>query len=463
MSTAQPHEPDEHVPGESAAAGRRSRFGRAGAAVRQAFAGGQRSWSTTPGRLSIIAVSLVAVILAAGVGASASVSGRAQATANLVDRQEPMAATVQEVYRALSDADATAAMAFLAAGDEPEELRVRYEDDIAVVGPSLALAGFDAVTGEEAAHQVSVVVRQVPVYSELVGTARANNRQGLPVGAAYLREASHLMRERVLPAVEELYRIQRERLVQAQSATTSVPFIAIGLLAVALVGLLRAQAHIRRLVKRRYNIGLVVATVALVVGLIWSAVALSVQGTLVTSGQRDGSGQVDVLVQTRIAALQARADELLALVARGDGEAYEDRFAELAEQIAGQDGTGGRLGELRDTASAQLSGPVEDAVASATGWLRTHETLRDLADGGDYNDAVELAVDTGSETGSGTAFARLDSSLAEAIQAGREEFVTSTVTGERALTGLVEGWLALAAVGAGGVVIGIRQRLREYR
>jgi hypothetical protein len=45
----------------------------------------------------------------------------------------------------------------------------------------------------------------LPVYTGEIETARADNRIGYPVGAAYLREATTLMNSSLLPAAENLY------------------------------------------------------------------------------------------------------------------------------------------------------------------------------------------------------------------------------------------------------------------
>ena len=42
-------------------------------------------------------------------------------------------------------------------------------------------------------------------YSALVASARANNRQGLPIGAAYLSSASTLSRESLQPQAQALF------------------------------------------------------------------------------------------------------------------------------------------------------------------------------------------------------------------------------------------------------------------
>ena len=76
-------------------------------------------------------------------------------------------------------------------------MRARYEYDIAQAETALAIA----VAAREPADladpdsPLAVLSGKLSVYTGLVETARANNRQGLPVGAAYQREASNLMRD----------------------------------------------------------------------------------------------------------------------------------------------------------------------------------------------------------------------------------------------------------------------------
>src|SRR6185436_4832887 len=96
---------------------------------------------------------------------------------NLIEHREPLAAAAQQVYRSLSDADATAASAFLAGGIEPDALRQRYQRDIAQAGAALAKASSDVGGVPEAQDQVQQLNQQLPVYAALVETARANNRQ----------------------------------------------------------------------------------------------------------------------------------------------------------------------------------------------------------------------------------------------------------------------------------------------
>lgn len=210
-----------------------------------------RAWSRTPGRLTLIMGGLLVLIALLGTVAVVTAGGKSEATWALVEGHEPTAADVQRLYRALSDADATAARTFLAAGAAPDGLRQRYEDDIAVAGPTVGLAAVDRAGDPRVAREISVIGRQVPVYAGLVEAARVNNRQGLPIGAAYLRQASHLMRTQILPAAERLYRIQTERVADERDDAVQFPYFGLLLLLATLAALGATQVYLWRVFRRR--------------------------------------------------------------------------------------------------------------------------------------------------------------------------------------------------------------------
>src|SRR5262249_53664527 len=132
----------------------------------------------------------------AGVAAVVGVEQRAGRVDQIRTESGPLTVSAQQLYRSLSDADATAAAALLSGGVEPADLRARYEQDIAAASDALTAAGAARGADHEAVAQIA---QALPVYTGLVETARTNNRLNLPVGAAYLREASGLMRDRLLP------------------------------------------------------------------------------------------------------------------------------------------------------------------------------------------------------------------------------------------------------------------------
>src|SRR5262249_34844757 len=153
-----------------------------------------------------------------------------------------------------------------------------------------------------------------------------NNRLNLPIGAAYLREASGLMRDRLLPAAQRLYQEETGSLDTDRSAAASFPWAAVPLVLITLVGLFLTQRYLARRTKRRFNVGLLVGTAAGLVLLIWLLIAFAGVSDHMGAARKDGSAQAQTLVNARIAALQARADEALTLVAHGNGAAFEDDF-----------------------------------------------------------------------------------------------------------------------------------------
>jgi hypothetical protein len=405
-----------------------------------------------------VASALVVLSVLTGVVAALALQSKLDTISGLVDHREPLSAAAQQIYRSLSDADATAASAFLSGGSEPGELRDRYESDMAQAGAALAKAASDVGGITNAEQQVDILGQQLPTYAGLVETARANNRLGLPIGAAYLREASTLMRSKLLPAAQELYAIDTSRLTDEQDSATGFPWLTV-ILTLALLGaLIVAQVYLTRRTNRLLNVGLLAASIAVGIGLIWGATAGLVSASAVGDARDNGTQQVDALVQARIVALQRRADETLTLVARGDGGAgYEAGFQNLGPK---QDSLLQKArGQSTDSA---VTKQIDDALANAKTWSDIHKGIRDLDNGGQYDQAVKMAIGL-DDKGAATAFNKLDENLDKAIQAGREKFVNATSTAQNVLLGIVPGVALLALVAAGGSMMGIRQRLREYR
>ncbi|MPZ81078.1 MAG: hypothetical protein GEV28_12070 [Actinophytocola sp.] len=427
-------------------------------AVRRA----RRSAASTPGRLFVVGVGLVVLALLTGVTGAIALQQKQATIDNLIDHREPLAAASQQIYRSLSDADATAASAFLSGGNPPAALRERYELDIAQAGANLAKASADVAGVPEAEEQVDQLAQQLPVYTGLVETARAYNRQGFPAGAAYLREASGLMRAKLLPAAQELYSIDSRRLADEQAQAREFPWITAGLVLVLLVAFVATQMYLTRRTNRLLNVGLVVATIAVVVGLAWGTVALLLESAKVANGQDSGTQQVELAVQARINALKMRANETLTLVARGDGAEYEDDWQSLASEVSG-DGDENLLVRAQGLAANQeTSDAIEAARANVTAWLDAHDRVRQLDDDGQYQEAVALAIGD-AEDGAAGAFNELDANLLRAINDGRGVFVDETSSASEAMTGLAPGTAALALLAAAGVTMGIRERLQEYR
>ncbi|GHH41807.1 hypothetical protein GCM10017774_37010 [Lentzea cavernae] len=393
---------------------------------------------STPGRLSLIVVVLVVASLASGWLTTWSVNRQERALEDLATRSEPLAHAAQEVYRALQDADATAASAFLSGGLEPSQLRERYEADIAQAQAALSVATASSP------DLTATLAAQLPVYTGLIETARTNNRQGFPVGAAYLREASGLMRTQLLPAAQELYQAETDRVARAQDEA-SFPWGSVGVALALVIALVLTQRYLTRKTNRLLNVGLLVATGAAGLSLLWvTTVSVLVMNDVADS--RAASDEVDVLAQARIATLTARGEETLTLVARGAGQTYEKNFVEVSQRL---EGLLDQAVKLDDTEAAA------EAMRQFRQWQQVHQRIREADDAGQYNDAVALIGNP--------YFDSLDQALVRGISEARQDFSDEVAVARVSLSGTAVGVLVLAVIGAAGAAMGLWQRLKEYR
>jgi hypothetical protein len=173
-----------------------------------------------------------------------------------------------------------------------------------------------------------------------------------------------------------------------------------------------------------------------------------------SAGQANGSDQVRLLSQARIAALQARADESLTLVAHGAGGPFEADFAK---------GRPGLLAQARDQATdPRVRADLSDAGNELKAWQATHAKLRDADNGGDYTGAVKLAIGGGADSAA-SRFNALDGHLADGISAASDKFAAEARSAGGDLTGAGIGLGVLTLLAVLGTVVGIQQRLAEYR
>ena len=418
---------------------------------------------STPGRLTTWTVLLAVLGILAGTAAVVGITQRTALVDAVGSRSGPLTVRAQQLYRSLSDADATAASAFLSNGVEPAALRERYQADLASAAAALGALTAGTDTNRAATDRVDIarISAQLPVYAGLVETARTYNRLGKPLGAAYLREASGLMRTELLPAAKRLYTAVTDQLRADRAGGAEFPWLAVPLLLGTLAGLVLVQRYLSRRTHRLLNVGLLVATGAAVVTLGWSMVVWVNVGNHLDAGQRAGSSQVDLLAQARIAALAARADESLTLIARGGGD-FDADYDQSMKLLSG-DGQGGLLAQVRQQASdPAVRSAVTAAQSHVKQWRAAHQTLREKDKGGDYLSAVTLAIGAGPDSAE-TAFTALDTDLATAIAGADRVFDRQARAAGNGFTGAAAGHLVLTLLLLASLVAGLWRRIAEYR
>lgn len=416
--------------------------------------------ASTPGRFTTLMAAIVVAGLAFGAVALTGTLQRATAMSNVRSSSGPLTVTAQSIYRSLYDADATAAAAFLHAGAEPPDLRQRYQNDIAAASSGLASA---ASTTGRSTHAITILNTNLPVYTGLIETARADNRLGYPVGAAYLREASALMRSTLLPAAASLYHSETVGLADDSGDAGSFPWLATALGVGVLVLLIVAGRQLSRRTNRTLNLGVVGAFSAVLITVVWLLAAWGAVAADLHQAEKSGSAQVELLAQIRIAVLEARADESLTLVARGSGGNFEADYVQMLTRLIGKSGSGGLLASAQAAADDPgVRRSINSAAADLHSWLTAHQNLRKSDDTGNYSDAVDMAIGSRA-TDTPTYFNRVDTDVNNAIGTLSGTFSKKAASAEAAMGGLPIGVSILTVLAIAAAATGLQRRIAEYR
>jgi hypothetical protein len=411
---------------------------------------------SSPGRLQLLLAALIALGLLTGLVAGLTAAAARTGTDDLGNRAQPLLVEAETIYSALADADTTAAQAFLAGGLEPTALTRRYEDDLDRATTALTSAARRTPETGRSADAIRRLSAYVSRYSALVASARANNRQGLPIGAAYLSSASALSRESLQPQAQALFQAAQSEVDDGYGDARSSWWTAllILLLLALLTALVLVQRYLSRTTRRTFNVPLVVATaVTLVLALGVGGVLISQRAHL-SEADTEGSWPVALLAETRIAALRERGDEALTLAARAGEGSLETDFDETTQQL---DDLLADAGEVMPDGSAGSA--VRSATAAHRAYVGAHDQVRKLDNNGDYDGAVALAI--GPRTS--TTFTGFTDDIGRALEDRKSVFSDQIGAAGRGLGLLTVLGPLLALLVCGLAFAGIRSRLEEYR
>jgi hypothetical protein len=403
----------------------------------------RRLGRTTPGVIGVIALAVAACCVIAGVVCAAQLNGRLDERDAVMNRSEPFAYAAQNLYAALSAADAAAASAFLSGGIETAPTREQYQK--ALADASSALADTTAGAGDlKTRTALAEISAQLSAYTALVEAARANNRQGHVIGSAYLREASSLMQTSLLPGAEKIYTGNLATVEEDQRSVGSLPVAALMLLALALVAIGIASVILYRRTNRQFNIGLVVAAAIVFVVIGWVVIATELAASEIEHSRTEGTARFEQLAKARILAQQARTVETLELIARGDITAGEKTFHSQLDE----------LGKLVEAAPAA----ARDSLQS---WIVSHQKQAEAYKAGDYPAAVAQAIGA-DPAASAAQFAAVESGLRDGIERTRETLRDRVAAAGAWLAWSPTGTLVLMVVAASAAVVGLWPRLKEF-
>lgn len=440
---------------------------------------------TTPGKMAGITILLSVAIFAAGYSMSQSSAERQEGLDVLLSEAEPLSFAAHNLYTNLSAADTVATNGFVRAGVTSEAALEEYFEaiDQASVAATQSATGVSAET-PRMGELITTIQQELPIYTGMVETARTNNRVGNPLGVTYMSNASALMRDTILPAADELFRLTSAEVARQQQQLTTPQWVPLSGLFAAVFFLGLAQWWLWRTTRRRLNRGFLVATLMMVAAILWVSASNYATWQAGGRGFEEASQPWDSMTTARIQAQQAQTAETLSLLQR---EAFVDAdgaIEEMTESVSGAltdmesaidarldaNGTADlavspsqRVGAQEMASAGELIDEAHDALND---WIEAHNRFVEALDRGNYDEAAALTtnvvVPAGEPPTTASASTRLDDALGTLIYDARITMRAFIAEG-LAATALVASAVLLLAFGAVlSIWLGIRSRLQEY-
>jgi hypothetical protein len=183
---------------------------------------------------------------------------------------------------------------------------------------------------------------------------------------------------------------------------------------------------------------MLLGSAALIAASAWAVIGLISEQNALAAAQRDGSDQVELLSAAGVLLSRAQGDLSLALVNRGTDVTDPQDFAAVMHTLSSS-GLAGRIG----------AGFVDYRAAA--------NQVESLENSGQLQPAINLAPAAGAISD------RLSRRLEARITAAQQRFTRSAADASSALSGLSLAIPLITALAAVLALLGLRQRINEYR
>jgi hypothetical protein len=398
----------------------------------------------TPGRMRLLA--FVAAVVAAAFGLIGATSLWSSAGAlERADHNTAQVVRIQTIYADLVRADAAATSSFLVGGIENPGQRADYDSSMDRVAQGIAAAAEAQPADGDALGTLNGAVQD---YAATIEEARVYNRQGLPVGSQYLSNGSDSLRAQILPIVSALIAANTARANAEFDASSRLPIILLGGLA-ALAVLVLIMVWLARRTHRYLNPSMFVGSLVVVLAIAIGAVTLGGVGGQVRDVRDTDFAYTVKLADARSGAFDAKSNESLTLIKRGSGGTYEDAWQKQSANILTL--LGGLDVKTRDSLQATWNTYV-------TG----HKAIRDLDNAGNWDGAVQKALDTAPGSAN-AAFAAFDTASSTSLDQYKKDTSSGLVGPVTWVT--ILGWVLLVLCAGAAILMlrGMTQRIEEYR
>ncbi|MCX4688582.1 hypothetical protein OG401_30525 [Kitasatospora purpeofusca] len=443
-------------------------------------------------------------LLTAGAATATVLAGAREGTDAIGRRAAPQVVRSADLYFALNDMDAQAANLLLFGADPDfaglrgqtldtyELSRARADTDLqrvaeAVVGDPAGQRAVQSVIGELGRYEGRVARAQL-LEEQAHAAAGKPSAEAL---AAY-REATDLLRQRLLPAVDEVTAANAatvERIYAAQRGDLGAGWwwiLVTGLLALAALGILQRVLAMR--FHRLVNVPLAVTTLLTLAWLVTGLTLASRADHQLVVAKSNSYDSVIALGRARAVAYDLNADESRYLTDPARAVAYEQSFFDKTQSFARVDGAilgtynaklaaladthradlgtvgfGGFLGdELRNITFAGEQDAAERVLTAFQAYQRDDRKIRELNAQGRLKEAVTF--NTGLAAGQSNADFGLLATALDDVQAinqhALDRAVAATDDDLDTATAVLGGAVLAAALAL--VALGVRPRLREF-
>ena len=347
--------------------------------------GRQVASTSTPARLSILRAALIVLAVVFAVAGAFGVNRRANAIDDVRTASGQLLA-LQDIRVRIVHADAIASSSYLRSGQEDPAQRTAYLEEIAKAGDGLVAVS--AAANDADLAQLSEASRLLGSYVGLVEQARANNRQGFPVGATYQRQANGIVSNNdpdtpdIVSSLQAVEASQRDQINDSLAAAHRAGLWMQLTGWVLLIALVLSSWWMSRKFRRILNVPIAAAAVMLFLLLVIGGAKQS--GSVSDADDAVGTqlAGADNAGQARAAGFEARSQEALTLINRGNGAANEANWQVqnnivlqvLAEQLGSDESLSRRAIDSYDT------------------YVDGHVEIRTLDDAGNWDEAVAVSL-----------------------------------------------------------------------
>src|SRR6201991_1722412 len=260
----------------------------------------------------------------------------------------------------------------------------------------------------------------------------------------------------MLPDAQRLYEQTSARVDAETTASTRIPGPVILVVFVTLLFGAFSNRWLARRTRRRVNIGFVAGCLAGFFMLIWVGGAVVIPAADSRRPKDNAAEALKTVTNLAITAQQARADETLSLIRRGDEDVRKQSYYQRIDTMQQQ------LSDYLSRDDAIDKTDLADAEQLLKRWRAADDRINAYIAVGNYQAATQVALGTG-EDDSTPAFNKLDDALGKGIEEGRSQLRSDIVNAHRVLSGATVGAAVLPVVAALASALGLWPRLSEYR